>query len=202
MTFPSTGGSKMRTQVPLGPGSCDDALQTQHRSVRKSMSGCGFVEMPLDFHRGIFLLCAMGRERFKIGKRIRHRFSCKISLADPLRDQVGKAAVWRCGMHVFGQSKSKVADRRIPGTSTTYSPRPRSLMMVSDRSWKCLGFDFFCSIKNASRALGLVAQEGKIPCIAAISTIRSQRLGCDDAAERGNFRTSELTRHRSNWPRS
>ena len=147
MSLPSIGGCKRRTHVPFM-----DAPVTIASNFSPTLDSNTIDAADFPTCRSTFFAASSSRYNVLRACPIHHLCRAKMfshrCFEQPLRNQIGKAAVQRHGVSIIFYRKSEVPGECFPGSSTTYSPAPNNLMTLRQRSGKRTGSAAFAESRN------------------------------------------------------
>ena len=131
---PSTGGSMTRTNTPFGVTPVTTA-ENAWPTAAPGHRGDALGHVALHLARGVFLQCAVAGDARQFVVGVRRAAAAEQRLQQPLRHQVGEAAVGRGGVRVVVRRQAEMALSGVArAASSTYSPGPISLSTASDTS--------------------------------------------------------------------
>ncbi len=105
--------SKIRTQVPFSDAPVTTASKRWPIRCSSSSAAADLRTWRSTLFGVVLLLGAVRGERLELGRRIGRRLPGERGLEQPLRDEVGKAAVGRRRVRVVAHGEAEVADRRL-----------------------------------------------------------------------------------------
>jgi hypothetical protein len=108
-TRPSTGGSKMRTHVPLADAPVTMPLNSCPMR-REHAGGGGLADQPFDLLGAVLLERALRGQRGEVLVGVRDRPAGERRADEPLRDQVGIASVRGRRVRILAHREAEVAD--------------------------------------------------------------------------------------------
>ena len=175
---PSTGGSRTRTNTPLGVTPVTTAGEGLAHAVAQRHRGHALVHVALHFARGVLLQRAVARDGVQFLVGIRRPAPGRERLEQPLRHQVGEAAIGRGGVRVIVRRQAEVALLGVAGPHRARTrPAPSVSAPTAKHRGSAPGRPALRRMRNAFSAPGSGSRGSFSPYCAASSTMRGQRSG-------------------------